>query len=101
MFDAKGNLHLIDFGLAKKGVDTISNSFCGTPIYLPPEIIGRGGHNKMVDWYSLGVIIYELLVGRPPYFSKDCNQLFNDIQTQPLRIPKSLPSDAKNLLIGV
>ena len=72
VLDGKGNLHLIDFGLAKRGVNVLTQSFCGTPIYLPPEIIGRSGHNKMVDWYSLGVIIYELLVGRPPYFSSDC-----------------------------
>ncbi|KAL4456925.1 hypothetical protein ABPG74_014563 [Tetrahymena malaccensis] len=99
VLDAKGNLHLIDFGLAKKGVNAMTQSFCGTPIYLPPEIVGRSGHNKMVDWYSLGVIIYELLIGRPPYFSSDCKQLFNDIQTQPLRLPKSLPEESKNILI--
>ena len=73
VLDKDGNLQLIDFGLAKKGANNLTRSFCGTPIYLPPEVVDKTGHNKMVDWYSLGVIIYEMLIGRPPYFSTNCD----------------------------
>ncbi len=77
--------------MCKKGANNLTGSFCGTPIYLPPEVVDKTGHNKMVDWYSLGVIIYEMLIGRPPYFSTDCDKLYNEIKTAPLRLPKSLP----------
>ncbi|EGR34651.1 protein kinase domain protein, partial [Ichthyophthirius multifiliis] len=101
VLDQDGNLQLIDFGLCKKGANNLTGSFCGTPIYLPPEVVDKTGHNKMVDWYSLGVIIYEMLIGRPPYFSTDYDKLYNEIKTAPLRLPKSLPQESKDILIGL
>jgi len=61
---------LTDFGLSKEGVidNHTSNSFCGSVAYLAPEMLKRTGHGKSVDWYLLGVLLYEMLVGMPPYF---------------------------------
>ena len=66
---------LTDFGLSKEEVSdkTITKSFCGSVAYLAPEIIKRRGHGKSVDWYLLGVLLYEMIVGIPPYFSTNRN----------------------------
>jgi serine/threonine protein kinase len=73
VIDEEGHALLTDFGLSKEGVvdDALSQSFCGSVAYLAPEMLKRSGHGKSVDWYLFGVIIYEMLVGMPPYFSKD------------------------------
>ena len=74
LIQADGHIALTDFGLAKDGVDSFvtgAKSFCGTPEYLAPEIIHRKGHGKAVDWWSLGMLIYELLTGLPPWYTKN------------------------------
>ncbi len=73
VFDAEGFALLTDFGLSKEGVQTNSQarSFCGSPAYLAPEMLRRSGHGKSVDWYLLGVLLYEMLVGIPPYYSNN------------------------------
>ena len=94
---------LVDFGLSKKGVDDLVkyNSFCGTAAYLAPEMISRQGHNKQVDWYLLGVLMYELLVGMPPYYDDEREIMNENIRRGPLRLPKSLSSEAKDLILKV
>ena len=75
-----GYVKLTDFGLAKfvtPGVSTFS--FVGTPEYLAPEIIRQQGHSLEVDWWSLGILIFEMVVGRPPFFSNNQHQLFKAI----------------------
>lgn len=68
--DSEGHALLTDFGLSKEGViDNSSMSFCGSVAYLAPEILKKTGHGKSIDWYLFGVLIYEMLVGMPPYFS--------------------------------
>ncbi len=73
VMDAEGHALLTDFGLSKEGVgDTVtSKSFCGSVAYLAPEMLRKSGHGKAVDWYLFGVLIYEMLVGMPPYFSNN------------------------------
>jgi|TARA_B110000285_G_scaffold230557_1_gene297411 serine/threonine protein kinase len=73
VFDSQGHALLCDFGLAKEKVagDSQAKSFCGSPAYLAPEMLKRSGHGKSVDWYLLGVLLYEMLVGIPPYYSNN------------------------------
>lgn len=64
-----GYLKLTDFGLSKPNVtEDNAMSISGTPEYLAPEIICRGGHGKPVDWWCLGNVIYEMIVGLPPFY---------------------------------
>lgn len=100
VIDEQGHAMLTDFGLSKEGVhdNYITKSFCGSLAYLAPEMIKRQGHGKSVDWYLLGVVLYEMLVGIPPYFSVNRDELMSNIQKGKLRIPSSLSSDAKSLI---
>jgi len=102
VLDAEGHALLTDFGLSKEGMNTnISKSFCGSVAYLAPEMLQRSGHDRSVDWYLLGVMLYEMLVGIPPYFSSNREELFDNIQRAPLKLPKVLSEDAKSLITGL
>ena len=103
VLDDEGHALLTDFGLSKEKVfdNYQARSFCGSLAYLAPEVIRRQGHGKAVDWYLLGVVFYEMVVGKPPYFSMDKNELMNNIQRGKLKIPSSLSSEAKELIIDV
>jgi serine/threonine protein kinase len=68
---------------------------------LAPEVLRKAGHNRTVDWYLLGVLIYEMLVGLPPYFSPNRNELFDNIQKAQLALPRHLSDDAKDLIKNV
>ena len=83
VLDKDGHCLLTDFGLSKQGVsDNLSKSFCGSIAYMAPEILGRKGHNRTVDWYLLGVMMFELLTGRPPYYNPFKEKLFKNILTK-------------------
>jgi serine/threonine protein kinase len=100
VLDEDGHAMLTDFGLSKEGVydNVMARSFCGSVAYLAPEMIKRQGHGKAVDWYLLGVLLYEMLVGTPPYFSPNRDQLYQNIQSGKLKLPASLAVETKNLL---
>jgi serine/threonine protein kinase len=78
VLDEEGHALLTDFGLSKQGImdNVTAKSFCGSIAYLAPEMIKRSGHGKAVDWYLFGVLMYEMLVGQPPYFHKDKYYIF-------------------------
>jgi serine/threonine protein kinase len=80
LIQRNGYLKLTDFGfikLLKPGERTFT--LCGTPEYLAPEILLNKGHGKAVDWYTLGIFLYELLVGIPPFIHDDTMKLFEMI----------------------
>ena len=69
--------------------------------YLAPEMLRRSGHSRSIDWYLLGVLIYEMLVGVPPYFNTDKSKLFENIQQGPLKIPHTMTPAARNLILSL
>lgn len=75
LLDRDGHVLLTDFGLSKTDIDKLplkqTNSFCGSIAYLAPEVLNKEGHGFSVDWYLLGVLFYELLVGIPPFYCKN------------------------------
>ena len=100
LIDKEGYVKITDFGLSKQNIldNHSANSFCGTPEYLAPEIIDNLGHGKAVDWWSLGAIVYEMLTGLPPFYSKDRDKLFKNIKTGNLKFPPYLSKEAVCLL---
>lgn len=88
MINGDGYVKVIDFGLAKiLNDDNLAMSFCGTPEYLAPEMVKQEGHDKGVDWWSLGVLIYEMTIGVTPFFSKSRLTLINNIKKEEVIFP--------------
>ena len=88
LVDEDGYIKIIDYGLAKMlGDNEEAQSFCGTPEYLAPEMVSQSGHDKGVDWWALGVLIYEMLIGVTPFFNKNKNMLLNKIKNAKVVFP--------------
>eukprot|EP01022_Parablepharisma_sp_SALTPOND_P013318 TRINITY_DN1774_c3_g1_i1.p3 TRINITY_DN1774_c3_g1~~TRINITY_DN1774_c3_g1_i1.p3 ORF type:complete len:406 (-),score=68.49 TRINITY_DN1774_c3_g1_i1:169-1386(-) len=88
LLDVDGYIALADFGLAKILEENQSTmTFCGTAEYIAPEIVNGIGHNKQVDWWGLGILLYEMLVGVPPFHSKNQHILFQYITTKDIIFP--------------
>jgi len=83
-----GYLNLADFGLAKEMTNRdFTTSFCGTPEYLAPEIIQSKGHNHAVDWWSIGILLYEMIVGFPPFYHSNQQTMYELIEKFPVKFP--------------
>ncbi|ETM03470.1 AGC protein kinase [Phytophthora nicotianae] len=96
-----GHIKLADFGLAKEGIrDGVNgtNSLCGTPEYLPPEILDRLGHGTAVDWWNLGMVLYEMLTGLPPWYTNDRKKLFERLRSARLHFPPYVSRRAEALI---
>ncbi|GAB1600387.1 putative serine/threonine-protein kinase PRKY [Argonauta hians] len=97
LLDNEGHMKITDFGFAKKLRDR-TWTLCGTPEYLAPEIIQSKGHNKAVDWWSLGILIYEMLVGCPPFFDDNPFDIYEKILIGKISWPKTMDPVAKDLI---
>ena len=109
LLDSRGNCKLTDFGLSKllrSGTDR-AETFCGTPEYLAPEMVlhrkQMSGYDYLVDWWSLGILTFEMLTGWPPFFEKNFERLCEKILSRQPRFPSKLPmSDAvKDIIRGL
>ncbi|KAJ0044931.1 hypothetical protein Pint_06692 [Pistacia integerrima] len=102
LLDADGHVMLTDFGLAKQFEEnTRSNSMCGTLEYMSPEIVLGKGHDKVADWWSVGVLLYEMLTGKPPFVGGNRQKIQQKIIKDKIKLPAFLSSEAHSLLKGL
>lgn len=102
LLDYQGHIALCDFGLCKLEMkdEDLTNTFCGTPEYLAPELLLGEHYNKTVDWWTLGVLLYEMLTGLPPFYDEVTNEMYRKILSEPVHFPgyDVVPPAAKDLL---
>lgn len=98
LLDRHGHLKITDFGFAKK-VPDITWTLCGTPDYLAPEVVSSKGYNKSVDWWSLGILIFEMLCGYTPFWDGGSPmKIYENILKGKIKYPPYIHADAKDLL---
>ena len=101
LLGADGHVVVTDFGLAKSDMehdDSRTNSLVGTMHYMAPEIITGKGHSRPADWWSVGILVYEMLTGKPPFDAKNKSLLQKAICKDKVKLPSFLTSDAGTLV---
>eukprot|EP00123_Amoebidium_parasiticum_P011290 comp20628_c1_seq2/m.26684 comp20628_c1_seq2/g.26684 ORF comp20628_c1_seq2/g.26684 comp20628_c1_seq2/m.26684 type:complete len:416 (-) comp20628_c1_seq2:18-1265(-) len=103
LLDAEGHVVLTDFGLSKEAIigNGRTNTFCGTIEYMAPEILLQQGHNQAVDWWSLGALLHDILIGEPPFTGSSRKHTMEKILRAKLNLPASLSAQAASLLTGL
>jgi len=97
LLDEEGYIKITDFGFAKR-VAFKTYTLCGTPEYIAPEVLLNKGHGKGVDWWTLGILVYEMLAGQPPFVDDDPMGIYQQILASKLSFPRYFDRQAKNLI---
>ncbi|XP_032263387.1 ribosomal protein S6 kinase alpha-2 isoform X5 [Halichoerus grypus] len=100
LLDEEGHIKITDFGLSKEAIDHDKRaySFCGTIEYMAPEVVNRRGHAQSADWWSFGVLMFEMLTGSLPFQGKDRKETMALILKAKLGMPQFLSMEAQSLL---
>lgn len=97
LIDLEGHVKITDFGFAKV-VEDRTFTLCGTPEYLAPEIIQSKGHGKGVDWWALGVLLFEMLAGYPPFYDENPFGIYQKVLACKLDLPRHFDVKARDLI---
>ncbi|KAH0793265.1 AGC family protein kinase [Histomonas meleagridis] len=100
LVDAKGHLKITDFGLVKTHMNaqTTTTTFCGTPEYIAPEMLQQQPYTRSVDWWSYGILVFEMLTGLPPFYDENTNKMYRMILTEQVVFPSYISQDAKDFI---
>ncbi|XP_017315866.1 serine/threonine-protein kinase N2 isoform X1 [Ictalurus punctatus] len=100
LMDADGFVRIADFGLCKEGMGhgDRTSTFCGTPEFLAPEVLTDSTYTRAVDWWGLGVLLYEMLVGESPFPGDDEEEVFDSIVNDEVRYPRFLSPESVSLI---
>lgn len=103
LLDKDGHIKITDFGLCKEDITygRTTKTFCGTPEYLAPEVLEDNDYGRAVDWWGIGVVMYEMMCGRLPFYNRDHDVLFTLILMSDVKFPRNLSAEAKDLLSGL
>ncbi|KAK6764113.1 hypothetical protein RB195_024433 [Necator americanus] len=100
LLDKDGFVKLADFGLCKEGMGPCdkTSTFCGTPEFLAPEVLTESSYTRAIDWWGLGVLIFEMLVGEPPFSGDDEEEIFDSIVNDEVRYPRFLSIESISIM---
>eukprot|EP00124_Ichthyophonus_hoferi_P001575 Ihof_evm14s85 gene=Ihof_evmTU14s85 len=103
LVDYTGYIALTDFGLCKEDVkhNETTNTFCGTPEYMAPEVLQQKGYGPAVDWWTIGVLLYEMMTGIPPYYDDNTNTMYQKILFAQLIFPEDMTIAARDCIGGL
>jgi serine/threonine protein kinase len=102
LVDRDGHLKLTDFGLVKPNMGDSSSTtatFCGTPEYIAPEMLNQSPYTKAVDWWSFGILVYEMIVGLPPFYDENTNRMYRSIMHDTVKFPPTMGANAEDLIL--
>jgi serine/threonine protein kinase len=101
LVDRDGHVKMTDFGLVKSQMNSATattSTFCGTPEYIAPEMLQQQPYTKSVDWWSFGILVYEMLTGIPPFYDENVNRMYRRIIGENIQFPSDFPPTAKDLV---
>uniref|UniRef100_A0A667ZRH1 Serine/threonine-protein kinase Sgk1 n=1 Tax=Myripristis murdjan TaxID=586833 RepID=A0A667ZRH1_9TELE len=103
LLESQGHIVLTDFGLCKEGLEAngTTTTFCGTPEYLAPEVLQKQAYDRTVDWWCLGSVLYEMLYGLPPFYSRNTAEMYNNILHKAPVLKPNVSNAGRELLEGL